>query len=103
MIIYRIKLFVNLLNNKLFTRRKYKNMVGYLDKNLIKYFKNNYEYLVNIFKDLDNSIIIEGENYLLRDDYFEEYFILDFRLKLGMFIRGKYIYKREEIKFFYSF
>ena len=91
-IIYKYKLRKNLLKNKLFTKIKLKNMYDMLTNEDIIFFSNNYEYLMKIFIDMDKSITFEGDNYLLNENYFNEYFSFNYRTQLGMFVRGKYIY-----------
>ena len=95
LLLYKIRLLISLLKNNLYSKIRYNNMKEYIHKNGIKYFKKNYDYLLKIFKDLDECIIIEGENYLLEENYFEEYICLDYKMSLGMFIRQKYIYDKK--------
>ena len=96
LLLYKIKLLISLLKNDLYTKNRYNNMQEYIYKNGIKYFKNNYENLLDIFKDLDQNIIIQGENYLIGENYLKKYICMDYRMRLGMFIRQKYIYSKEK-------
>jgi len=91
MITYKAKLFISLSRSRLFTWKKFINMSAMIYKNGAKYFQENYDALMLIFKDLDKRIIAEKDNYLLSDDYCSEYITFDYRTQLGMFIRGNYI------------
>jgi len=99
MILYKIKLIKCLIYNKSFSIKKYKHLTFLLNKSLIKILKNNYKKLLIIFEDMDKNITFTDENYLLEENYFYETITLDYRMRLGMFIRSNYIKNDFEIDY----